>query len=281
LGLSSTHIKPLLVGLIGSLIGILIVELAIVSQLFSKANPLIYAMVIFGIFGICLGMALETAEGFYKTHQHTILQGAKTGAVFGLVSGMVSGLVAQLVFSGILVYASLKPYTFLWSTTTNFDPSLISMIFTRTIGWCTFGFLIGLSYGIKEETFGDVKLGLISGVIAGAISGLLFDPLTLAFQIGQGISGRLFSFAILGLTVGLFFFRFKVDISQPKSGDVIIVYEEDSITSSVLFFSGVLVFIVGIFLVVGNLSGSFPTFPFAGFLTTTVGSLMISASRRM
>jgi hypothetical protein len=42
---------------------------------------------------------------------------------------------------------------------------------------------------------------------------------------------------------------------------------------------GALVFLVGVALLIGNLSGAMPTFPFAGYIVTGIGSAMIFAGR--
>lgn len=284
LSLSSAHKKPLLVGLIGSLAGFLIIEFTVNSQFFTKASPIVYAMAIFGIFGICIGTALETAEGFFKHHQPSIRHGFRVGATMGLVIGMISGLFAQLVFSGVLLYASLNPYTLLWSAIPNLDSSFISMMLARTVGWCALGFLIGLSYDIKEKSFGYVKSGLVGGLIGGVIGGFLFDPLTSAFQIGEGTFGRLFGFAVLGMAIVLAIFRFRVNVHhvKPKAEKVeAVVNMYDSMAGPIIIFSGILVFIAGMFLVAGNMGGFYPTFPFAGFLTTGLGSMMITAGLKL
>ena len=46
-----------------------------------------------------------------------------------------------------------------------------------------------------------------------------------------------------------------------------------------LMVGGYLVIVVGIVLIIGNVSGAAPTFAFAGFLTTLVGGLMVGAGR--
>jgi len=43
---------------------------------------------------------------------------------------------------------------------------------------------------------------------------------------------------------------------------------------------GVTVFIAGVVLLLGNLTGLFPTIPFAGFITTALGSFLFAAARR-
>ena len=39
----------------------------------------------------------------------------------------------------------------------------------------------------------------------------------------------------------------------------------------VAYYSGVVVFMIGLLLLIGNLTGLFPTYPFAGFITTAIG----------
>ena len=47
-----------------------------------------------------------------------------------------------------------------------------------------------------------------------------------------------------------------------------------------LVILGVVVVGIGVFLLLGNMSGRFPTFPFAGFITMTIGSMIIGAGWR-
>jgi hypothetical protein len=49
-----------------------------------------------------------------------------------------------------------------------------------------------------------------------------------------------------------------------------------SLYGTLVILGGIGVFIFGLFLVVGNKSGVFPTFPFAGFITTTLGLVMVA-----
>ena len=41
---------------------------------------------------------------------------------------------------------------------------------------------------------------------------------------------------------------------------------------------GVIILIIGIILLIGNVSGGWPTFPYAGFITMALGSLVIKIS---
>jgi len=139
-----------------------------------------------GVFGIGYGGVVGAAEGILKKDRNKLLYGLAMGVILGLVSGVISGLIAQFVFSFILS-----------KSTANNTPSFALVMFARTIGWGVLGLLIGVSHGIKDNTLGDVKYGLIGGIIGGSFGGLLFDPLSHLVQIGNGALGRLIAFTIL------------------------------------------------------------------------------------
>ena len=191
-GFSSNNRKPLIVGLIGSLIGFLLVEIVNFNRALAATNPLIATMITIGAFGMCFGAVMGGAEGFFRKNKTRLYYGLKVGAILGLISGVISGFIAQLIYSYILSIFLVKS-----------DPSLAVFMFARTIGWCILGILLGASYGIKENTLGDLKFGLIGGAIGGTIGGFFFDPLSIAIQIGGGTIGRLVAFSILGMTISV------------------------------------------------------------------------------
>jgi len=50
--------------------------------------------------------------------------------------------------------------------------------------------------------------------------------------------------------------------------------------SGIMILAGIALFILGVWLYIGNKSGTHPTFPFAGFITTTVGFAMMGYGAR-
>ena len=198
LGFSPSSKKYLMAGLVGGIAGFALVEIAQVSFLFRIGNILLSASLAIGTFGTCLGAVMGAAEGFFKKNRERLYYGLKAGTVLGLVSGLIAGLIAQIVFSTILGPESV-----------NREPSLGLFIFARTVGWCVLGLLIGLAYGIKENTSGDLKFGLIGGAIGGAIGGVLFDPLSFLISLGGGTLGRLVGFTVLGMAVCVSINRFR------------------------------------------------------------------------
>jgi hypothetical protein len=191
-GFSSNNKKPLLVGWVGSLLGFFLTEIVNFNRTLATTNVLIATMITIGVFGMCLGAVMGAGEGFFRKNKTRLYYGLKVGATLGLISGVISGCIAQLIYSFILA-----------SFTEQGVPSLSVIMFARTIGWCILGLLLGASYGIKENTLGDLKFGLIGGAIGGTIGGFFFDPLSLLIQFGGGTVGRLVAFSILGMTIGI------------------------------------------------------------------------------
>jgi hypothetical protein len=161
-------------------------------------EPLFSAMLAIGAFGVCLGAVMGAGEGFFKKNRPRMYYGLKLGTFLGLISGVLSGLIAQVVYASILSPVSADS-----------RPSIALLIFACNVGWSVLGLLIGGSYGIKENTSGDLKFGLIGGAIGGAVGGLLFDPLTSAIQFGGGTIGRLVGISVLGMAVSIAINRFK------------------------------------------------------------------------
>lgn len=191
-GFSSNNKKPLLVGLVGSLIGFFLVEIVNFNRALASTNSFVATMITIAAFGICFGAVMGGAEGFFRKNKTRLYYGLKVGAILGLISGIISGFIAQFIYNFILS-------AFIEQSV----PSLTVVMFARTVGWCILGLLLGTAYGIKENTFGDLKFGLIGGAIGGAIGGFFFDPLSIVIQLGGGTIGRLVGFSILGMTISL------------------------------------------------------------------------------
>jgi hypothetical protein len=55
---------------------------------------------------------------------------------------------------------------------------------------------------------------------------------------------------------------------------------QDSVSGAIPAVLGLVLLIGGVALFIGNLSGIFPTFPYAGFITSTIGLAMMGAAMR-
>ena len=53
---------------------------------------------------------------------------------------------------------------------------------------------------------------------------------------------------------------------------------KDSVSGAILAVLGLVLLVGGVVLFIGNLSGIFPTFPYAGFITSSIGLAMMAAS---
>lgn len=186
LGFSPISRKYLLIGLIGGLAGFLLAELF--EGTFAVAAA----------YGACLGAALGMADGFLRKNRRRLAYGLKTGAILGVVSGLLSGGFAQFVFSNILQTQARTVAV-----------PLSNLMLARVLAWCVFGALIGAAYGVKENTLGDVKFGFVGGAIAGAVGGLMFDPVAFIVPASGAMLSRLVGFGIVGMAVSFSVNRFR------------------------------------------------------------------------
>jgi hypothetical protein len=207
-GFSPSSKKHLVAGLVGALAGASLVEVASATLLIRIEEPLLDALLTFAIFGTCLGAIMGAADGYYRKNSSRMYYGLRVGALLGLVSGAISGVIAQMAFGALL--ASVAPPE---------EPSFGLLMFARTVGWSVLGLLLGIGYGIKENTSGDLKYGLIGGALGGAVGGLLFDPLSLVVQLGDGTVGRLMGFLVLGMAISVTINHFRetaITSNQPE-----------------------------------------------------------------
>lgn len=280
IGLSSRSKEPMLVGFMSGLLGFLIVEIILIFL--PLENHLLAVTITACVYGVCLGIVIESVEGALDANRDLFLEGLRVGSLFGVISGLVSGLVSQLVFCVMLNYFSLSPYPLFWHDTTNIFSPIEKIMLARTISWALLGCLTGLVYGFKEKNRIILKYGVIYGSIAGAIGGFFFELLSTTYSIGDGLIGRLFGFILLGMAIGAAFFQFKVVRIRPlmKSG-FIKNAQMGSLSEkiSLQILGGVLI-ILGTILVIGNRTGQMPTLPFAGFITSCIGVALLSAARK-
>lgn len=187
----SKEVKQLMLfGFFGGFLGFISYEVLRVTLLDEiKLNIYKQAILTDGIFGALVGGFLGSAEGYFKNNKFRLRYGLKMGLLLGGVGGMISGFIAQFMYSMILNNIT--------------ESTIVIQMAARTIGWAVWGMLLGISYGVKQNTLGDLKFGAISGLIGGSIGGFLFDPICLFVGgIGQGSVARLVGFSILGASLG-------------------------------------------------------------------------------
>jgi|JI10StandDraft_1071094.scaffolds.fasta_scaffold113976_2 DNA-directed RNA polymerase subunit RPC12/RpoP len=194
---SSDTRKQILIGLIGGFFGFGVTELFL--QFIDNQNSLgiLSSVFTFGIFAAFLTMTISASDGFIIKNSDKMKYGIKAGFIFGLLGGAISGFIAQILFSLILSYGEKDSFS--------------SVLLARTLGWSLMGGLIGLSYGVKENTYGDIKYGFLGGAVGGAIGGLLFDPIGMLFSFegDSGLIARLVGFTIIGIAITIAIKRFR------------------------------------------------------------------------
>ena len=190
LGLSKGVVRLLAFGATGGFVGFVISEIFLHSVLVNNYFELLrQAYINFSNLGLCIGGFIGSAEGYIKKIKYRMWYGIKIGVILGGIGGAISGVIAQLLFTFLL-------------NIDNANNNFFTHMMIRTFCWGIFGLLLGLSYGIKQNTIGDLKSGLISGLIGGVAGGLLFDPLSVLLPFNDGLISRALGYSVIGLSLG-------------------------------------------------------------------------------
>lgn len=169
-------------------------------------------LVLFGMIGgASIGMMIGLASGFAQGSKAHAGRGFVGGLGVGLIGGALGITFGQAIFS--LLVKEISPY----------NPNaaeIAKLVIARTLGWGTFGALLGLSEGIVGRSWRRMQQGAIGGLIGGGGGGLLFDlvgclslPLLVATDPGRftpegvgeiGIFSRGIALSLMGAAIGLF-----------------------------------------------------------------------------
>lgn len=278
-GLSSYHLKSLLIGLVGALLGFVAGEMALTSQ-FAHANHILAVVAMCGLFGIGLGAVLDGAEGLLRRDRARVWYALETGAPTGMVSGIIAGLIAQLVYGSI--YQALVPgySTRLWFATGGADLPFPQLFLARILGWCVMGLGMGAGYGIAAKKWKVARSGLIGGATGGAVGGLLFELAGSVTPFWYGTPARLLGFAALGTGLGLALFRTRTAAVQRRVAARAAASTGPPGTGMMVAgigftLVGLAIFVAGGYLYVGNTTGRHPTFPYAGCMAFNIGGFVL------
>lgn len=279
-GLSSYHLKPLLVGLAGAVLGFVAGELMLTSRAV-HFNDYLTVPTVCAAFGVGLGAVLDGAEGFLRRDRARAWYAFQSGAPTGIVAGVIAGLIAQLVYATFYRSVALVSYhTGYWTSTTILDPPFPQLLVARILSWCVMGVGMGAVYGIAGKKWSVARAGLIGGAIGGAVGGLLFELASTVTRSGNGMPGRLLGLAALGMGLGLALFRPRTAAVRRK---VLAGYLESdgpqeawmTILGVVLALVGLAVTVAGAYLYLGNTEGTHPTFPYSGCITLNIGVVIL------
>ncbi len=147
---------------------------------------LAYALVGAGI-GLFIGALTGAVDGALKRSWRRVAIGAALGAGAGLVSGVLGLLVGE----GVFLITQGGPLG-------------------RMLGWLTLGLFLGVGEGLVKRSPRRIWYGSLGGMAAGALGGLLYEGLTIAFlrqsdraQIVAGALGLILIGASLGAIIPL------------------------------------------------------------------------------
>ena len=98
-GFSSNSKKPLLTGLVGSLVGFLVVEVIYASKFLATTGTLFQTIVITGALGMCLSAVMGAAEGLFRKNKSRLYYGLKAGAILGVIAGVIARAIAPVSYT--------------------------------------------------------------------------------------------------------------------------------------------------------------------------------------
>lgn len=155
--------------------------------------------------GLLIGATIAGLSGY--------TQGGKVHTLRGLAIGGLLGILGVIIGYGI--GSRIVTFAFPLGVFTRFDVALPTRMTARMVAILPMGALLGLAVGAATLNVRRATQGLIGGIIAGAISGFVFDPLAGALgdvvltMQGQrngdvGTISRALTFWLLGASIGLF-----------------------------------------------------------------------------
>jgi pSer/pThr/pTyr-binding forkhead associated (FHA) protein len=155
--------------------------------------------------GCVVGLAVGGLEGYTRGGKVHTLRGLGLGLVFGAIGATLgSGIGTQVVsacFRGDVFDSESVP--------------MVMRMMARAIAFIPIGMMLGAAIGLSSLTPKRAVQGLIGGALAGAISGVCFDPISgivgqaILSARGQtqgeiGIVGRAVTCILLGSMIALF-----------------------------------------------------------------------------
>ncbi len=155
--------------------------------------------------GALIGAAVGGLTGYQRGGKRHTLSGLGFGIFFGTV-----GISLGYQVAGVIQQALLPPYIFVRP-----DINILTKIVGRVLVLTVIGAFLGLAVGASTLNGKRALQGLVGGVLAGVVSGAVFDIVGTAFSkvlltsSGQetgdvGAVSRALTFLLLGSTVALF-----------------------------------------------------------------------------
>jgi hypothetical protein len=159
-------------------------------------------LLIFGLVGGFIGLAIGAADGIVCHLARRALLAGGVGLVVGFLGGFISGFLANLIYVPLTKLAMDQTGSGAASLSTF---GFLIQMFGRSLAWALAGTAMGLGQGIALRSKRLLIYGLIGGVAGGLFGGLLFDPIDILILGGDKPSAhwsRLIGFAVIGAAVG-------------------------------------------------------------------------------
>jgi hypothetical protein len=159
-------------------------------------------LLLFGLTGGLIGLALGAADGIVCRLPRRALIGGGVGLVVGFLGGFISGILAGLVYMPLNKLAMEQSGTAVGSLSTF---GFFLQMLGRSLAWALAGISMGLGQGIALRSKRLLIYGLVGGVTGGLFGGLLFDPidfLILGAEKPSAHWSRFIGLAVIGASVG-------------------------------------------------------------------------------
>jgi len=142
------------------------------------------------VFLMSFGFALaeSVAERSWQKAMERCLLAIPLGLVFGFIFDLLANIIYRIGLALITEFGVHSYRNPMWWI-------------TRGVGWMIFGVSGGLVYGIAGRSSKKGRYGVIGGILGAGLGGVLFDPISLAFD--NAILSRCVGFGLFGLATGV------------------------------------------------------------------------------
>jgi hypothetical protein len=225
--LRSALFYNLIAGLLGGAIAFFLfsITLGVKQPQSSSGAALIWTTLSTGLWGLCLGVTLASAEGFVTGNLHQFSKGLRDGAFWGLLGGLAGGWFGQFIFGAMDQHYTLPG---------------IGGYMLRAMTWSMVGWLIGMGLGVVSMSALKMRNSMLGGALGGLVGGVFFHFLEGAELFGIEAAGRLFGLLAIGLLIGLGLTAVEAALKEawlrivkgPLAGKEFVIYQERTVLGS-------------------------------------------------
>lgn len=189
--LNNLRVRGAIAGGLGGATGWFLVEGLLTSlninlSAISIRRMYLYDTVFGALTGVCIGLALGTAEGIIVRSRFMIKRGALIGGIAGIFGGTIGLIFGEMIFQQV-----------------KFIPFI-----GRSLGWGVFGAFLGLAEGISRRSTRGMRNAALGGLIGGIIGGFTFDLIAIFPNLvfNNSVASRAAALIIVGASIGILIF---------------------------------------------------------------------------